>query len=52
MPFKNLFNGWHVRDCSRKVRNVVNTKAQRGIRVGTRAPYGYRKGATLSLIHI
>lgn len=46
MPFKNLFNEWHVRDCSRKVRNVVNAKAQRGIRVGTRAPYGYRKGAT------
>lgn len=46
MPFKNLFNEWHVRDCSRKVRNVVNAKAQRGVRVGTRAPYGYRKGAT------
>ena len=46
MPFKNLFNEWHVRDCSRKVRNVVNAKAQRGIRVGTRAPYGYHKGAT------
>lgn len=46
MPFKNLLNEWHVRDCSRKVRNVVNAKAQRGIRVGTRAPYGYRKGAT------
>ena len=46
MPFKNLFNEWHVRDCSRKVRNVVNAKAQRGVRVGTRAPYGYRKGET------
>lgn len=43
MPFKNLFNEWHVRDCSRKVRVVVNAKAQRGERVGTRAPYGYRK---------
>ena len=44
MPFKNLFNEWHVRDCSRKVRAVLNAKAQRGVRVGTRAPYGYRKG--------
>lgn len=43
MPFKNLFNEWHVRDCSRKVRAVVNAKAQRGVRIGTRAPYGYRK---------
>lgn len=43
MPFKNLFNEWHVRDCSRKVRAVFNAKAQRGERIGTRAPYGYRK---------
>ena len=35
-----------MRDCSRKVRNVVHAKAQRGVRVGTRAPYGYRKGET------
>lgn len=43
MPFKNLFNEWHVRDCSRKVRAVFTAKAQRGERLGTRAPYGYRK---------
>lgn len=43
MPFKNLFNEWHVRDSSRKVRAVFKAKAQRGLRVGSRAPYGYRK---------
>ncbi len=43
MPFKNLFNEWHVRDSSRKVRAVFAAKAQRGERLGTRAPYGYRK---------
>lgn len=43
MPFKNLFNEWHVRDSSRKVRAVFKAKAQRGVRLGTRAPYGYRK---------
>ena len=43
MPFKNLFNEWHARDSSRKVRTVFTAKAQRGVRLGTRAPYGYRK---------
>ena len=44
MPFKNLFNEWHARDTSRKIRAVDKAKAERGERLGTRAPYGYRKG--------
>ena len=43
MPFKNLFNEWYVRDTSRKIRAVFKAKAQRGERLGTRAPYGYYK---------
>ena len=43
MPFKNLFNEWFVRDTSRKIRAVQRAKAQRGERIGTRAPYGYKK---------
>ena len=43
MPFKNLFNEWFVRDTSRKIRAVLKAKAERGERLGTRAPYGYRK---------
>ena len=43
MPFKNLFNEWFVRDTSRKIRAVQRDKAQRGERLGTRAPYGYQK---------
>ena len=43
MPFKNLFNEWFVRDTSRKIRAVNKAKAERGERLGTRAPYGYRK---------
>ena len=43
MPFKNLFNEWFVRDTSRKIRAVQRAKAQRGERLGTRAPYGYKK---------
>ncbi len=36
-------NEWYVRDSSRKVRAVLRAKAERGERLGTRAPYGYRK---------
>ena len=43
MPFKNLFNEWYIRDCSRKIRTVLKAKAERGERIGSRAPYGYRK---------
>ncbi len=43
MPFKNLFNEWYVRNSSRKVRAVLRAKAEHGERLGTRAPYGYRK---------
>lgn len=41
--FKNLFNEWYVRDTSKKIRAVVKAKAERGERVGTVVPYGYRK---------
>ena len=43
MPFKNLFNEWFVRDTSRKIRAVQRAKVERGERLGTRAPYGYKK---------
>ena len=38
-----MFNEWYVRDSSRKVRAVLKAKAERGERLGTRAPYGYKK---------
>ena len=40
---KNLFNEWHVRDTSRKVRAVKDMKAQRGERInGAATPFGYK----------
>lgn len=42
-PFVNLFNDFHAKDTSRKIRAVVKAKAERSERVGTRPPYGYRK---------
>lgn len=40
---RDSFNEWFVRDTSRKIRAVQRAKAQRGERLGTRAPYGYKK---------
>lgn len=41
--YVRLTNEWYVRDSSRKVRAVLKAKAERGERLGTRAPYGYKK---------
>ena len=38
-----MFNEWFIRDTSRKIRAVMKAKAERGERLGTRAPYGYIK---------
>ena len=43
LPEQHRFNEWYVRDSSRKVRAVLRAKAERGERIGSRAPYGYRK---------
>ena len=42
-PFKNLFNEWFARDTSKKIRAVLKAKAERGERIGTTIPYGYRR---------
>ena len=40
-PFRNLFNDFYAKDCSKKIRSVKKAQAERGERVGTRPPYGY-----------
>jgi DNA invertase Pin-like site-specific DNA recombinase len=42
-PFVNLFNDFYAKDTSRKIRAVKKAQAERGERVATRAPYGYKK---------
>lgn len=42
-PFRNLFNDFYAKDCSKKIRAVKKAQAERGERVSTRAPYGYKK---------
>ena len=42
-PLKNLFNEWFARDTSKKIRAAIKAKAERGERVGTGIPYGYKR---------
>jgi len=42
-PIKNLFNEFHVRDTSRKIRAVHKNKVEQGKRLSTTSPYGYLK---------
>jgi len=41
VPLINLFNEWHVKSTSQKVRAVKDMKARQGKRSGGFAPYGY-----------
>jgi DNA invertase Pin-like site-specific DNA recombinase len=41
VPLINLFNEWHVKSTSQKVRAVKNMKARQGKRSSGFAPYGY-----------
>lgn len=40
---KNYFNDFYARDTSRKIRAVIKAKGERGERVSTTTPYGYRR---------
>ncbi|MCL2703421.1 MAG: recombinase family protein [Defluviitaleaceae bacterium] len=41
IPMRDLFNEWHVRETSKKVKAVFASKVQRGERLGGKNPYGY-----------
>ena len=43
MPFKNLFNEWFIRDTAGRSGRYSGPRWSAGERLGTRAPYGYRK---------
>ena len=43
LAIRDLFNEWHARDTSKKIKAVVMAAAKRGERIGTKAPYGYKK---------
>lgn len=41
-PFRNLFNDFYAKDCSKKIRAVKKAQAERGERL-SKPPYGYMK---------
>lgn len=43
MVFKNVFNDWYARDCSKKIKAVFKAKGQSGKPLTTIPPYGYKK---------
>lgn len=43
LAIRDLFNEWHARDTSKKIKAVKMAAANRGERIGTKAPYGYKK---------
>ncbi len=47
---KNLSNEWFIRDTSRKNPCSSKAKAERGERLGTRAPYGYVKDLETKMV--
>lgn len=42
-PFKNLFNEWYAKDCSKKIKSVKKAKGLAGEHMTTNPPYGYYK---------
>ncbi|MDD2477167.1 MAG: hypothetical protein PHI32_14820, partial [Dysgonamonadaceae bacterium] len=44
--FHNVINEYYPKEISRKVRQVKKTNAAKGMFMGSRAPYGYKKSPT------
>ena len=42
-PFKNIINEWYAKDCSRKIKTALHTKARNGGLIMGKAPFGYDK---------
>ncbi|CDG03727.1 recombinase family protein [Lactococcus lactis] len=50
-PFRNLFNEWYARDCSKKIKAVKHSKGNAGIPMTANVPYGYLKGENYKETH-
>ena len=42
-PFLNILNEWYLRDCSRKIKAVLQARGRDGKRITNNPPYGYIK---------
>ncbi|MEY8390434.1 recombinase family protein [Lachnospiraceae bacterium 45-W7] len=43
VPMQDLFNEWHAKNTSQKVRNVIRNKGMAGVPLTSNPPYGYMK---------
>ncbi len=43
VPMQDLFNEWHAKNTSQKVRNVFKSKGMSGVPLTTNPPFGYMK---------
>ena len=43
VPMQDLFNEWHAKNTSDKVRRVMQSRGNAGISLTTNPPYGYKK---------
>ncbi|HEY0222710.1 MAG TPA: recombinase family protein [Lactovum miscens] len=50
-PFRNLFNEWYARDCSKKIKAVKHAKGNAGLPMTSNVPYGYLKGQNYPQTH-
>jgi DNA invertase Pin-like site-specific DNA recombinase len=50
-PFRNLFNEWYARDCSKKIKAVKHAKGNSGLPMTANVPYGYLKGENYKATH-
>ena len=46
VPMQDLFNEWHAKNTSDKVRRVMQSRGNAGIPLTTNPPFGYRKDKT------
>ena len=52
IPFRNLFNEWYARDCSKKQRAVKRMKGMSGQRISSNLPMAILRAKVASLFPI
>ena len=45
VPFKAIFNDYYAKDISKKITSVKRDKQKKGLFIGGKAPYGYKKSS-------
>lgn len=45
-PFKAIFNDYYAKDISKKITSVKRDKQKKGLFIGGKAPFGYKKSST------